>query len=320
MIPMILGYLMIIIAKGIYQRKKTFWYLALMFISLSLIVDYFHDSFDIYKITLPIHVLEILLLLYFKKTFNQGKYKGPGFYQVIVVLTFLFAIVYSVTGLYYMKDQFTGISNVNDAIYFTLVTFSTVGYGDIHPLTYDAKMFTVSIMVIGIGLFATIITLFASTVIDNISDKLNRTKGKYNMKNHLIICGYTDITKYLIKNHFNSHTDDLIIIEKDLHSNNLNIEAGNIVNLIDADSFNHDALKKANIEKSREILILNDSDSDNIMTLLAINDILKESKIVKPKISIKIDKEENIRIVENIGVNKIVSPTKKIAQMLINDV
>ena len=140
------------------------------------------------------------------------------------------------------------------------------------------------------------------------------------MKNHLIISGYTDITKYLIKNHFNSHTDDLIIIEKDLHSNNLNIEAGNIVNLIDADSFNHDALKKANIEKSREILILNDSDSDNIMTLLAINDVLKESKIVKPKISIKKDKEENIRIVENIGVNKIVSPTKKIAQMLINDV
>jgi voltage-gated potassium channel len=319
MIPLVLGYLMIVIANGIYQRKKMFWYFAIMFIGLSIVGDYFHDAFTVYRITLPIHVLEIFLLVLFKNTFNQGRYKGPTFYQIIVAITFLFAFSYSVIGLYYMRDQFEAIHTITDAVYFTMVTFSTVGYGDIHPITHDAKMFTVSIMVIGIGLFATVITLFASTILENISDKLKNTKGKYHMNNHLVICGYTDITKYLIKNYFNSHTDDLIIIEKNLQANHLNIESENIVNLIDADSFNHDALKKTNLEKSREILILNDNDSDNIMTLLAINNLLKESKITKPKISIKINKEENISIVENIGVDKIVSPTKKMAQMLIND-
>ncbi|WP_325100629.1 ion channel [Francisella tularensis] len=50
---------------------------------------------------------------------------------------------YSVLGLYYLRDEFDGIKNISDAVYFTIVTFSTVGYGDIHPITEEAKLFTI---------------------------------------------------------------------------------------------------------------------------------------------------------------------------------
>ncbi|MBK2015187.1 NAD-binding protein [Francisella tularensis] len=88
---------------------------------------------------------------------------------------------------------------------------------------------------------------------------------------------------------------------------------------MDAESHDYDALIKANISKAKSIFILNEKDSDNILTLLAIKEVLKKdnSNINQPKISIKLDKDESINITNNIGVDQIVSPTKKIAEMLI---
>ncbi|MDE5033796.1 potassium channel protein, partial [Francisella tularensis subsp. holarctica] len=59
--------------------------------------------------------------------------------------------------------------------------------------------------------------------------------------------------------------------------------------------------------------------SDNSLTLLAIKEVLKKdnSNINQPKISITLDKDESINIANNIGVDQIVSPTKKSAEMLI---
>ncbi|MFV9958840.1 MAG: ion channel [Francisella endosymbiont of Hyalomma asiaticum] len=62
----------------------------------------------------------------------------------------MLAIIYSVLGLYYLSDEFDVVKNISDAVYFTIVTFSTVGYDDIHPIitTEDAKLFRISIMIV----------------------------------------------------------------------------------------------------------------------------------------------------------------------------
>ncbi|AIT08529.1 potassium channel protein [Candidatus Francisella endociliophora] len=317
-IPLILGYFMIIIAKGIYQRKRTFWFLAVIFISLSMFGDYIQDNHIAYKITFFTHAIEIILLIYFRNTFNKKNSKNISFYQFILAVTFLLAISYSVLGLYYMRGEFEGINNISDAIYFTLVTFSTVGYGDIHPITDDAKLFTISIMIIGIGLFATIITVLASSFIERITDKFKQKNKVSIMKDHIIVCGYTEITKCLIKDYLKSQIDNLIVIEKNYQQKFVNIDVEQQKHFIDAESHDYDALKKANIAKAKSIFILNEKDSDNILTLLAIKEVLKENAQNKtPKISIKLDKDESINIANNIGVDQIVSPTKKIAEMLI---
>ncbi|GMN88885.1 ion channel [Francisella sciaenopsi] len=310
---------MIIIARGIYNRKRTFWFLAVIFISLSIIGDYVQDKHISYDVAFFTHVLEILLLIYFRKTFDKKNSNKITFYQFVLLISFFLAIGYSVTGLYYLKDEFDGIKNISDAVYFTIVTFSTVGYGDIHPLTEEAKLFTVSIMIMGIGLFATIITVMAGSVINRITEKFKQKDGAALMKDHIVICGYTEITKCLIKDYFKSHVDNIIVIEKNYHQKFINADVEQEKHFIDAESYDYDALKKASITKAKSIFILNEKDSDNILTLLSIKEVLKTSE--QPtnniKISIKLDKDESINIANNIGVDQIVSPTKKIAEMLI---
>ena len=67
----ILGYLMILIAKGVYQRKRAYWILAVIFISLSIFIDYIQDNHFSYDLTFILHFIEIILLLIFRKHFNQ---------------------------------------------------------------------------------------------------------------------------------------------------------------------------------------------------------------------------------------------------------
>jgi voltage-gated potassium channel len=314
--PIILGYLMILIAKGIFQRKRAYWRLAVIFITLSMLGDYIQDKHFSYDITFSLHAVEIILLLIFKKQFNETTNRKFTFQQFIISLTFFLAIAYSVLGVYGLKDEFEGIDNFTDAIYFTLVTFSTVGYGDIHPLTNSAKIFTVSVMVIGIGVFASVVTLLAGSIINKITDKFKFDRGASLMNNHLIICGYTEITKCLIKDYFDSQVNDLVIIEKNYQQRFINMDEEQKKHFIDAESHDYDALKKSNITKAKAVFILNEKDSDNILTLLAIKEVLKGTDKT-PRISIKLDKDESINIANNLGVDQIVSPTKKIAELLI---
>lgn len=278
--------------------------------------DYIQDTHFSYDITFSLHAVEIILLLVFKKQFNETTTRKFTFQQFIISLTFFLAIAYSVLGVYGLKDQFEGIDNFTDAVYFTLVTFSTVGYGDIHPITNEAKIFTVSVMVIGIGVFASVVTLLAGSIINKITDKFKFQQGASLMNNHLIICGYTEITKCLIKDYFDSQVNDLVIIEKNYQQRFINMDEEQEKHFIDAESHDYDALKKSNITKAKAIFILNEKDSDNILTLLAIKEVLKGSDKT-PRISIKLDKDESINIANNLGVDQIVSPTKKIAELLI---
>ncbi|AJI62216.1 hypothetical protein [Francisella tularensis] len=79
-------------------------------------------------------------------------------------------------------------------------------------------------MIVGIGLFATIITVLAGSIINKVTDKFKQKNGVSYMKDHMIICGYTEITKCLIKDYLNSHIDNLIVIEKNYQQKFINID------------------------------------------------------------------------------------------------
>jgi voltage-gated potassium channel len=61
-----------------------------------------------------------------------------------------------------------------DALYFTIVTISTVGYGDIHPISTAGKLLTIVLIIIGIGMFLTIVTRFTQSLVQRGLNKLRR--------------------------------------------------------------------------------------------------------------------------------------------------
>ncbi len=80
-----------------------------------------------------------------------------------------------------------------DALYFTVVTITTVGYGDIHPTTVAGKMFSIFLIVIGIGTFLTIITNLTQMLIQRGQNRLRRRR-----LNMMIGVFFTEVGNHLL--------------------------------------------------------------------------------------------------------------------------
>ncbi|MFC1957516.1 potassium channel family protein [Chloroflexota bacterium] len=63
-----------------------------------------------------------------------------------------------------------------DALYFTIVTISTVGYGDLHPTSTISKLFGIFIIIVGIGTFLTIVTTLTQLLVQRGQDRLRNQR------------------------------------------------------------------------------------------------------------------------------------------------
>ncbi|HUQ91006.1 MAG TPA: potassium channel protein [Bryobacteraceae bacterium] len=81
-----------------------------------------------------------------------------------------------------------------DAFYMTLTTITTVGYGEIHPLSQRGRFFNSLLILFGVGIMLQSISVIAQAVIEQeFGDLLDRKKNKRmidRLKNHFIICGF----------------------------------------------------------------------------------------------------------------------------------
>jgi voltage-gated potassium channel Kch len=87
------------------------------------------------------------------RCWNQPAFRG----------TLILAGVTALSGtLFYRRVE--GWSWV-DAAYFSVITLTTVGYGDLHPLTDAGKIFTMGYVLVGIGVFVALVTQIAEALL-----------------------------------------------------------------------------------------------------------------------------------------------------------
>ncbi len=93
-----------------------------------------------------------------------------------------------------------------DAFYFTIVTISTVGYGDINPTTIASKVFSIILIVTGIGMFLTIVTNLAQLLVQRGQEKVHRQRL------HMIIgVFFTEVGNQLLRlfAEFDPHIEEI---------------------------------------------------------------------------------------------------------------
>ncbi|MBW1690688.1 MAG: potassium channel protein [Deltaproteobacteria bacterium] len=172
---------------------------------------------------------------------------------------------------------FTGITgymliegwNFLDSIYMTIITLSTVGYGEVHEVGPGGRIFTVFLILFGIML----ITYTAGWVTKNfiegeLREILGRRKlGKQikSLRDHYIICGYGRIGK-IICQELSMRLIPLVIIEKDERVRN-ELEHDNILYL-DLDATQEETLTKAGVEKAKGLISVVGSDPENVYICL----------------------------------------------------
>ena len=240
--------------------------------------------------------------------FYELSYKGLLRGLAIIVALVLFGV----TG--YMVLQ--GWSFL-DALYMTVITITTVGYGEIGELSQSGRVFTIILIFLGIGIMAYFLGLVAQAMVElQVRSILGGRKLGLrirSLKNHYIICGYGRIGR-IISHELKSQNIPLIVVDNDQNSRPL-LESDSIPYIID-DATNEEVLKEAGIERAKGLVAVVSSDADNVFITLT-------ARGMNPKLFIvsRADDEKAERKLLRAGADRVVMPYliggQKMAQTII---
>jgi len=195
-------------------------------------------------------------------------------YKAFILL--LFVIIIGVFGYMYFSDD-----TFINALYMTVITITTVGFGEIHPLSENEKLFTIFLILMSIiilGYAATILTEYIASgeLLERI--KFKKVQKKIEQLNkHAIVCGYgrngkqavTKLTKFNMP---------LVIIEND-DERIEEIEEDKLL-YIKGDGTKDEVLEKAGIVKAQSLITALPSDADNLYVVLSARQLNKKMTIV----------------------------------------
>lgn len=296
------------------NRSRIIWYIALVLI---IIICIGNIIFWTNSIILYFYLGTLVLLLISKEAFDQDLFVS---YIFLFVFGFLiFALIYGTIGTYLFRVDFSGINSIYDALYFTIVTYSTVGYGDIFPKTVFAKFFVMSMIVIGLIVFATSITVIAYNINRHLKKVLNHlNKGRLGMTNHIILIGYGIFSRILIQRYIREKVNFVVIdADKNLDYERQQLMDNNRLLIVSYHGHN-DSLVKAQAELAAKIIIAYETDEASILATMNTREYLEAKNPQKmPEIIVRIFFDENISKAKRAGADEVIAPHILAAQQIL---
>lgn len=302
-LTIIIGLILILLGVGLYRRSRVAWRWAVFMLALLVIGSIYPN---LKQQTLLLSAISLLILILFHKVFNvrSGGIKLP---TVIAWLSVLFALAYGAVGSYLLRAQFHNLHTFIDAVYYTFVTYSTIGYGDITPATPNAKLFVVTMVVIGVGAFATAVTVLIGPLMERRLRRIFRVVERFShMSEHTVLCGYNLLTQQIAKQ-LQRRNITCLFIEPDKANATMAEQAG--FEVLHGDASLQNTLQKASLNNCHYIICADEDDATNILiTMTAKAALTKRKRKHPPKILTKIENPENIDKAKQVGADEVISP------------
>ncbi|MGH8801223.1 MAG: NAD-binding protein [Casimicrobiaceae bacterium] len=153
MLPsLLLGSGMLTMALGLLLRSRVAWTMSLLLAITAAISTRFTGHAGADRL-LAYFVILLIALSFAWRSFDRSSVAASTLFALTSVAMLL---MYATFGSYYLGAEYKPpITDLVTALYYSMVTMSAVGYGDITPQTSGAMLFTVSIIVLGVAVFAT---------------------------------------------------------------------------------------------------------------------------------------------------------------------
>ncbi len=218
--------------------------------------------------------------------------------ETIRILALLFAVVlFGTIAFYYFERGEPDVKDVWDALFWVLVTITTVGYGDITPTTLGGRIIFVLVALGGISTIAYVLEQLVSFSTKN-QIKILFGSGAAKMKRHTIIVGWNAKTEEAIKE-LRHENDEFLVVGSELDHARLNAEE---IQHINGDPTKSETLNRCNIKEAKTLMISLENDSETIMVALAVR---KQN----PNINIiaTCEAQEHVDMMRGAGINSIIS-------------
>ncbi len=189
-----------------------------------------------------------------------------------------------------------------DAIYMTIITITTVGYAEVHPLTTAGRIFSIFLIVGGVSGALYAISGIAEYILEgHLGTTLGRRRMETNiakLKGHFILCGYGRVGREIARI-FTEENVPFVVIDKDQEGITNAEKDGHLYML--ADATDDEALKQTGIEQARGLVIAAGSDADSVYITLSARglrpDLFIEARATAPDAEAKLKRAGADRII-----------------------
>ena len=191
-----------------------------------------------------------------------------------------------------------------DALYMTVTTLSTVGYGEVHPLSQAGRLFTMG-LILGGGIFAaysfsSLAQFFFSGEWQRNREEKKRLRMITKLSNHIIVCGFGRVGRN-VTSELKLEGIPFFIIDLAPEKIALVQQGGNLA--IKGDASHESKLREAGIERARGLVAAAKSDAENVFIVLTARSLQPELPIVA-----RADYEESEPKLLRAGASRVILP------------
>lgn len=217
----------------------------------------------------------------------------------VALLLLLFLIILGTAGYRILEGW-----SLFDALYMTVTTLATVGYGEVHPLDTAGRIFTMIFVIVGVGTAFYLLSVFVAFVVEG---HFGKTMGRRRMERaiarldaHFIICGYGRVGRQ-IAHEF--RREDVRFVVIDINQTSLAEAEADGHLTINGTPAGDEVLQRAGIERARGLIAAMDNDAENIYVTLS-------ARVLRPDLFIvsRANQPDSEPKLQRAGANRVISP------------
>ena len=191
-----------------------------------------------------------------------------------------------------------------DALYMTVITLTTVGYGEVHEVSRIGQIYTILLIFIGVAFFlfvaGSVVQFMVEGRIRTILGRRSLDKKIDRLKNHYIVCGYGRIGRYLC-NQLKRKPIDLVVIDKNREL--IPILDDDKVLYLSGDASDEAILHNAGILRAKGLIAVLATDTENVFLVLTARQLNPDLYIIA-----RASRDESKSKLQAAGANRVESP------------
>lgn len=195
----------------------------------------------------------------------------------LAVILLVITLFIGVVGYRFIAD-YTWV----DAMYMTVITITTVGFGEVVPLTPEAKIFTIILILLSVVIVGFAITVISEYILsrssynDLIHRKVQQEIDK--MNDHIIVCGYGRNGQEAVQK-LMAYNKQFVVIEMDTDIIE-KYESDTNIHFVSGNANEDETLEKAGIDRASALLCALPEDADNLFIVLSARQLNSTLKII----------------------------------------
>ena len=293
------GFVLLVNAFGLQRRLRIAWYAAVVLFPVTATQGVLQTS----QLSLPLIALSVLAFAVVGlnvRTFDRTASLTTA--QIASLSALAGAQAYGTAGAFALRDDFDGVSTLLDAFYFSLVTGSTVGYGDVTPTSPVGKLFALSVLLVTVSSFAVVLGVVFTPLIEA---RLSKALGHMTQEqldildDHVLVLGYGDLTEPILEE-LEAKSDVLVIVPDEERARRLSERDYTVLT---DDPSDEGALRRGRVEDALAAVTATSNDAEDALAILTARQLNPELTIVAAA-----TQRENVNKLKRAGADTVISP------------